>query len=134
MLKVNNIEKDPLQKKIEISNWIVLGMFLVFSVPFASARFCLGLLLGGLISIANFHWLDRDLRGVFEKLAGGSKSSVFFKYSIRFLVTAVALYLIISFDFVDVIGLLLGLSLVLINIVFTVVMAYTKKNSVEEVL
>lgn len=131
---MNHIEKDPIQKKIEISNWIVLGVFLVLSLPFMPARFCFGLLLGGLISIVNFHWLDRDLRSVFHLLAEGSRSSIFFKYFIRFVVTAVVLYFIISADIADVVGLLLGLSLVMINIVFTVVMAaYSKKNSVEEV-
>jgi len=97
------------------------------------ARFCFRLLLGGLISIVNFHWLDRDLRSVFHLLAEGSRSSIFFKYFIRFIVTAVVLYFIISEDIADVVGLLVGLSLVMINIVFTVVMASSKKNSVEEV-
>ncbi len=131
---MNHIEKDPLQKKIEISNWIVLGVFFVLSLMFMPLRFCFGVLLGGLISIVNFHWLERDLRSVFHKLTEGSRSSTLFKYFIRFIVTAVALYFIISSDIVDVIGLIIGLSLVLINIVFTVVMAYTKKNCVEEVL
>jgi hypothetical protein len=130
---VNHIEKDPIQKRIEISNWIVLGVFLVLSLPFMPARFCFGLLLGGLISIVNFHWLDRDLRSVFHLLAGGSRSSIFFKYFIRFIATAVVLYFIVSADIADVVGLLLGLSLVMINIVFTVFMAYSKKNSIEEV-
>lgn len=104
------------------------------SLMFMPLRFCFGILLGGLISIVNFHWLDRDLRSVFHKLAEGSKASTLLKYFIRFIVTAVALYFIISTDIVDVIGLLIGLSLVLINIVFNVVLAYTKKNCVEEVL
>jgi hypothetical protein len=130
---VKHIEKDPLQKKIEISNWIVLGVFLTVSLLLMPVRFSLGVLLGGLISIVNFHWLDRDLRSVFHLLSDGSKSSVYFKYFIRFVVTAVVLYFIISADSVDVVGLLVGLSLVVINIVFTVVMAYAKKNSVEEV-
>jgi hypothetical protein len=131
---VNHIEKDPLQKKIEISNWIALGIFFALSLMFMPLRFCFGILLGGMISIVNFHWLERDLRSVFHQLKEGSRTSTLFKYFIRFIVTAVVLYFIISSDIVDVIGLLIGLSLVLINIVFTVVMAYTKKNCVEEVL
>jgi hypothetical protein len=130
---VNHIEKDPLQKKIEISNWIILGIFLLLSLLIMPVRFSLGVLLGGFISIVNFHWLDRNLRSVFLQLTMGSRSSVFFKYFIRFVVTAVVLYFIITSDIADIIGLITGLSLVVINIVFTVVMAYAKKNSVEEV-
>lgn len=131
---MNHIEKDPLQKKIEIANWIILGMFLIMSLFFMPLRFSLGILLGGFISIVNFHWLERDLRSVFQRLSEGSKSSVFLKYFIRFAVTATVLYFIISADIVDVIGLLVGLSLVMFNIVFTVVMAYSKKNSAQEVI
>ena len=131
---MSNIEKDPLQKKIETANWIILGMFLIISLFFMPVRFSLGILLGGVISIVNFHWLERDLRSVFQRLSEGSKSSVFLKYFIRFAVTATVLYFIISADIVDIIGLLVGLSLVMFNIVLTVVMAYTKKNSVEEVI
>lgn len=130
---MNHIEKDPLQKKIEISNWIILGIFLLLSLLIMPVRFSLGVLLGGFISIVNFHWLDRNLRSVFLQLTMGSRSSVFFKYFIRFVVTAVVLYFIITSDIADIIGLITGLSLVVINIVFTVVMAYAKKNSVEEV-
>lgn len=130
---MNHIEKDPLQKKLEISNWIVLGVFFMASLFLMPIEFSLGVLLGGLISIVNFHWLERDLRSVFHRLSEGSKSSITLKYFTRFTVTAAVLYFIISADFIDVIGLLIGLSLVMINIVFTVVMAYAKKNSVEEV-
>lgn len=130
---MNHTGKDPLQKKIETSNWIVLGVFLALSLLFMSARFSLGILLGGFISIVNFHWLDRDLRSFFRQLSEGSRSSVFFKYFIRFAVSAVVLYFIISTGIADIIGLLVGLSLVVINIVFTVIMV-CKKNSVEEVI
>ena len=98
-----------------------------------SLKFCLGILLGGLISIVNFHWLERDLRKAFQKLMEGSRSSTLFKYIIRLAATAVVLYCIISTDIVNVVGLLIGLSLVMINIVLTVVIINLKKNRIEEV-
>jgi hypothetical protein len=45
----------------------------------------------------------------------------------------VVLYFIISNSIVDVIGLLIGLSIVLINSVLTAVATLTKKNCLEEV-
>ena len=130
---MNPIEKDPLQKKIEITNWIVMGLLLALSLFFMSLRFTLGILLGGFISIINFHWLERDLRHVFRRLSEGSKSSLFLKYFVRLALTTIVLYFIISTDIVDVIGLLIGLSAVIITIVFTVVMTYKMKNNVEKV-
>lgn len=130
---MNLTEKDPFQRKIEISNWIALGVFVLISLIFLSYRFSLGVLLGGFISIVNFHWLDRDLRNVFKTLNDRAKSRVMFKYYIRFGITAVILYFIVSSSIVDIIGLLVGLSTVLFNIVLTAVVTLSKKNCLEEV-
>jgi hypothetical protein len=125
---VNPIEKVPLQKKLEITNWIVLAVLLLGSSFFLSFRFSLGILLGGLISILNFYWLHQNLRNTFQRLMDGAKSSILFKYCIRLAVTAVILYFIIVYRVADVLGLLLGLSIVVINIVFTVIMTFHKKT------
>jgi len=130
---MNYTEKDPLQKKIEITNWIIMGILLMLSFFFMPYRFTLGMVLGGFISIVNFHWLDRDLRKVFSRLSERSGSFVMVKYFIRITVTAVVLYFIISADIVDIIGLLIGLSTVVITMVFTAIAAYSKKNCLEEV-
>lgn len=105
----------------------------MLSVCFMPYKFTLGMLLGGFISIVNFHWLERDLRKIFGRLSEKSGSSLMLKYFLRFTVTAVALYLIITGDMVDIIGLLIGLSTVIITMVVTVIGAFLKKNSVEEV-
>jgi hypothetical protein len=129
---VNRTEKDPLQKRLELTNWIILGILTVISFTFMPRKFALGMLLGGFISIVNFHWLVRDLRKAFRSLSEKSNSVVMFKYYIRFAVTAIALYFIITGDIVDIIGLLIGLSTVVIAIVITTVTLYSKKNCVEE--
>jgi len=129
---VNRTEKDPLQKRLELTNWIILGILTLISFFFMPGKFALGMLLGGFISIVNFHWLVRDLRKAFRSLSEKSNSGVMFKYYIRFAVTAIALYFIITGDIVDIIGLLIGLSTVVIAIVITTVALYSKKNCVEE--
>ena len=106
----------------------MLAVFVAVGAVLMPLRFALGVLLGGLISIVNFHWLGYDLRRVFKNLSDGSKARIMFKYYIRFAVTAVVLYFIVSSSIVDVIGLLVGLSVVLINIVVTVVMTLSKKK------
>jgi len=129
---MNRTEKDPIQKKIEIRNWIFLGIFLSVSLIFMPSRFTLGLLLGGLISIINFFWLYQSLRKAFQHLSGGTKSVVVFKYYIRLAVTAIVLFFIITRMHVDVIGLIVGLSVVVISIIFTTVLELLKINSANE--
>ncbi len=129
---MNRTEKDPLQKRLELTNWIILGILTLISFFFMPRKFALGMLLGGFISIVNFHWLVRDLRKAFRSISEKSNSAVISKYYIRFAVTAIALYFIITGDIVDIIGLLIGLSTVVIAIVITTVALYSKKNCVEE--
>ncbi len=132
---MNHIQKDPLQKRLEWTNWLVLGSCFLAGLILVSEKFAFGVLLGGLISIVNFHWLHRDLKKVFLSRSGGaSRSSVMIRYYIRFAATAVVLYFIITGDLVNVIGLLIGLSIVIMNIALTVgLMLLSKKNSIEEV-
>ena len=130
---MNLTGKDPLQQRLEIANWVVLAVFVLAGALIFSLKFTLGVLLGGLISIVNYHWLCRDVKKVFAHLTDRAKSRIMFKYYIRFGVTAVALYFIVSSGTVEVVGLLIGLSTVIVNIVITAVMALSKKNCVEEV-
>jgi len=121
-----DIKKTIMQRNIELGNWVLLGMLLIFSFLFLSDRFTLGVLLGGLISIANFQWLSRDLRGSFMKYADRAKPFMMVKYYIRFIVTGIVLFFVITRAPVDVFGLILGLSLVVINVIVTVIGANVK--------
>jgi len=57
---------------------------------------------------------------------------VVFKYYIRLAVTAIVLFFIITRMHVDVIGLIVGLSVVVISIIFTTVLELLKINSANE--
>jgi hypothetical protein len=130
---VNLIVKDPLLRKIELSNWIILFIILIPSLFFAPYKFSLGIVLGGFICILNFHWMEKGLRGLFQK-TGNVKGPVLIKYYIRLVITGVVLFFLIRYETVNVIGLLIGLSVVVINIMITMIFALTKKNFIEEVI
>jgi hypothetical protein len=130
---VNRIEKDPLQKRIEITNWILFAALAAGSLFLRAPRFTLGVLLGGLISVVNFHWLYRNLLNVFTKHLNRARSALMLRYYIRLAVTATVLFWVISRNLVDVIGLVIGLSVVVLNIVLTTLMSLSRKTHVEEV-
>jgi len=125
---LNPTEKDPLQKKLEWRNWIGLGVMLILSLVFMSMNFTMGILFGGLISIANYYWLYLSLRKAFRQLSDRSKTAVMVKYYIRFALTGVVLYFILTKTQADVIGLLLGLSVVVINIICSAFFEMSKNN------
>jgi hypothetical protein len=130
---VNLIVKDPLQRRIEIFNWIILAIVFILSLIFSPIKFSLGVLLGGFISIVNFYWMDRSLRNAFEKNTGNIKGLVVGKYFLRLALTAIVLYFLIAYKTVNVIGLLIGLSVVMINIIVMVITNLTKNNFLKEV-
>jgi len=131
---VNLIVKDPLQKKIEFVNWILLAILFIPALILTPFKFALGILLGGFISIINFFWMERGLRDLFSNTSKNVKAPVMVKYYIRLALTAVVLYFLIANDTVNVIGLLIGLSVVVINIIITLITTMAKKNLIEEVI
>ncbi|MGV8058614.1 MAG: ATP synthase subunit I [Smithellaceae bacterium] len=134
---MNHIEKDLTQKRIEIANWIFLAVLFIPSLIFAPLKFALGVLLGGFISIINFHWLGRGLQSAFQNMGekGNIKTPVMVKYYIRLAITGIILYLLIAGNIVNVIGLIVGLSVVVINIIITLITTiFLKKNCLEEVV
>lgn len=133
---MNLIEKDLIQKKIEIANWIFLALLFIPSLIFAPLKFALGVLLGGFISIINFHWLVRGLQSAFQNLGdeGNIKTPIMTKYVIRLVITGIVLFLLISGGTISVVGLVIGLSVVVINITITLIISiFSKKNCLKEV-
>lgn len=130
---MNPIGKDPLQRKLEILNWIILALLAAISLLFFSTDFTLGILMGGLISVISFSWRQRDLRKVFQNLTERARSAILFRYYVRFFVSAVLIYFIITETTADVIGLLIGLSIVIINIVLTLLASLMEKRNPEEI-
>ena len=116
-----------------MTNWILLAVLVAGSLLLRSDRFSLGILFGGLISIINFHWLYRNLLSVFTKHLNRARAALMLRYYLRLAVTAVALFWIISRNLVDVIGLVIGLSIVVLNIVLTTILVLSRKNHVEEI-
>ena len=129
---MNPTGKDLLQRKIEFRNGLILGAMLLVSLLTMPAPFTLGILIGGTISIINLYWLGRDLRVIFSNLSGKAKSAMMIRYYVRMAATAVVLYFVITELPVDIIGLLAGLSLVVINIAITAILEFQKKILPEE--
>jgi hypothetical protein len=124
---MNPTEKDPLQKKLEIQNWIFLGILLLIGL-FVSKMFAVSVLCGGLLSIANHYWRNRSLKKAFLNVSDRTKSFLMIRFYIRFILTGIVLYILIAKTPLNVIGLIVGLSVVVINIVFTTFFELAKKN------
>lgn len=87
---------------------------------FLSPACTLGIILGGLIIIANFNVLQHTiLRGFFsEGGLGIRKASIIAKYYLRLAATGVIIFILIGQKWVHPVGLAAGLSIVVVSIVF----------------
>ncbi len=83
--------------------------------------FTTGIILGGLIIIANFHVFQHTFRRVFSPegvmKTTNMKMSVIVKFYLRLLGLGIIIYILITRGWVDPVGLTIGLSTVVISIV-----------------
>lgn len=113
--------------KVQLFNWILLVVFTLSALVFTSLKVTEGVFIGSLIANLSFMVLKRDLTKIFQGPLQLAKVRFFVKYYLRLFVLAVALYLLVRYHQIHVIGLLVGLSTVVVGILFTAI-DVVKKN------
>ncbi|UCF56561.1 MAG: ATP synthase subunit I [Deltaproteobacteria bacterium] len=100
-------------------NWFGLLIMSLISYFLLSQSFTLGIILGGLIIIANFSVLQHTIRRGFssEGVMSTSKFFVIVKYYFRLLALGIIIAFLIKRGWVNPVGLAIGLSTVVISIV-----------------
>ncbi len=109
---------EKVSKEIRIQSWIILLVLGVASFFLASSTFTLGIILGGLIIIANFNVLQHTIRSAFSSdgVMKKKKKSIIAKYYLRLAFLGIIIYILIANGWVDPVGLTIGLSIVVISI------------------
>lgn len=87
----------------------VLGGFAGFI--FVSSDFGLGFLLGGILSLINYYWLKKSLKGIFDKAITGDKPRFLAtRYFLRYVSFGAVLTIVYLTEIVPVAAMLLGLA------------------------
>ncbi|MBW2476385.1 MAG: ATP synthase subunit I [Deltaproteobacteria bacterium] len=107
---------EQLPAQLTRRNWIVLALLMGVSLPFGNASLLLGILCGGLVSAGGFLWMQRSLEKLIANPSGGARYRYQFGYLIRLIVLAVLLGALIAIVEVNLVGLMIGLSVVIINL------------------
>lgn len=116
---------------VTASNWFLFVVATLFSLINTPFRFALGFMLGALIVTVNFHLLKRTLKHSFQParvIHDGRMilTGVLVKYYIRFIVSGIVIFLLISKDIVNPLGLLAGLSVVVASMFTATILELTK--------
>lgn len=126
---------ERLSKAIRKQNWVILLLLAVASHLLMSPSFTLGLILGGLMIIANFNVLQHTVRRAFspDGSMAGNAHAIVGKYFLRLGVMGALIYVLIARCGVDPVGLVVGLSIVVISIVQFGIRAAWKISSGEAI-
>jgi hypothetical protein len=109
-------DEERLLKTVRLMNGVVFAALLLFGALCMSPFFTFGVAMGGLIILANFHLLHRILKKAFHPQRLAAPKTVIAKYYLRLLATGIILYLLIVHKLADPLGLVVGLSVVVINL------------------
>lgn len=111
---MDQIEQLPAQ--MARRNWVILAFLLLATLPFGNIELSLGVLVGGLVAIGGFIWMRRSLSRLIEQPSGGARFRYQFGYIIRLAALALLLALLIAVVKIHTVGLIIGLSVVVINL------------------
>jgi hypothetical protein len=98
------------------TNWILFCAVTISGFILAPGPFAWGILAGGLIVTINFHLLYRSLKQTLAPPYVANTKAVLGKYYLRFLASAVIIFVLIADDYVNPLGLIIGLSVVVTSI------------------
>ena len=98
------------------TNWILFALATLLGAVLLPPDYAWGVFCGGLLVTVNFHLLSRTLKKALTPSRLSSHNVVLAKYYIRFLISGVIIFLLIWSHFVHPIGLILGLSVVVVSI------------------
>jgi len=98
------------------SNWILLVLAAAVGHFTAPADVTRGIVAGGLIVSVNFHLLYRTLKKSLTPPHLASPNIVLFKYYIRFIISGLIILFLIAGEYVNPLGMFVGLSVVVASI------------------
>ncbi len=104
-------------KALKLANWTVLALLVAVGCLWQGPEFGLGVLVGGLVVVVNFHWLHRNLKGLLEGSAqasadqrGAAKAFFAGRQILRYVLMLALLFVLLRQAWINVFGLVVGLS------------------------
>ena len=110
---------DPIEllpAQLSRRNWGVLAVLMLGSLPFGNPALSMGILCGGLVAIGGFLWMRRSLARLIEQPTGGARFRYQFGYLVRLAALVLVLAMLVAVVKIHTVGLLIGLSVVVVNL------------------
>jgi hypothetical protein len=111
------INEDNLFAVIIRGSQVLLAVLTFAGGILFSLKVSMGILVGGTIAIINFLWLRNVIQHILGLLPGKPVLYAQTRFFTRIILTGLVLYVVITSGWCSVAGLLVGLSIIVINIV-----------------
>ncbi len=113
------MNREQVLDKISTRNWLVLMVIGGISLFCMTPVFTFGVFMGGLIVIANFHSLHKTVNRTFLKNLPlhRKKILIILNFYFRLAIIVAIVYILCDIGKVSVVGILVGLSVVIISII-----------------
>jgi len=126
-------------RHLKIACWVVLSVLVAAGYLWQGGEFALGILVGGLVAVINFHLLHRTLKETLgrlgqieqEDMAGRAKSFFAARQLLRFFALLAIIFLLVHHGWVNIFGLLVGLSTVVVTLILAGIYAIFKLKNKE---
>lgn len=105
-----------LVERLARRNWIVLGLLVAGSLIFRSFEVTAGVVAGGLIAILGFGWMRRSLGRIMQNPGRRAAAKYKFTYFLRLGTIGVLIWAVLVYGRVHPVGLIVGLSVIVVNL------------------
>ncbi len=119
--------QQRLVKFVTRANWVLFFVASIIGLVLLPPDFARGIIFGGLIVTVNFHLLYRTLKKSFRPSRLASHNVVLAKYYVRFCISGIIIFILISGHYVNPLGLIIGLSVVVASIILATMCELTKQ-------
>ncbi|MBI3397839.1 MAG: ATP synthase subunit I [Deltaproteobacteria bacterium] len=128
-IPVNFDALNPLFIRIGVGNLIVALVVFIVSIIAASTFFAISVIMGTVIGIINLSVLARTIKSGFLFKPDKAQSFVMKRYYLRLIATLFIIGVLVSKNLAAPIGLIIGLSVIMINTLTTTIY-FAKRESV----
>ncbi len=126
-MQVDRMEiQQRILRFITCTNWILFCIASMLGFLLAPLSFAKGILIGGLLVTVNFHLLSKTLKKAFTPPHISSHRVILFKYYLRFIISGIIIFILIATHWVHPLGLVLGLSVVVVSIILATLWEFKK--------
>jgi hypothetical protein len=107
---LNSTDPVAMEQRLFHTMRAAVAISVIVSLPLAPWRVTTGLLLGGILSLFNHHWLRTSLAAVFGQAESGRRVKInAARYILRYFVIAAVVALAYTLNLVSIVATLIGL-------------------------